>query len=139
MNTAEKKRRFRRDESDSKSTTRRFGNFLRERRQRMGIDVVALSRITGLTPDYIYKIERGYSPIPATERLLQIAAALGIDRSEMLENANRIEPEIVDAIRGKQEEVISIIRMFRGYPPSALRYARERLEMILDELKQEAS
>jgi transcriptional regulator with XRE-family HTH domain len=140
MNSAiEKKRRFRREESDSKVSARRFGSYLRDVRRRSGVDIPSLARSTGLTPDYLYKIERGYSPVPATERIIQIAAALGVDRGEMLENANRIEPDIMEAIRGKQTEVTSIIRLFRGYPPSALEYVKERIEMILDELNTKAS
>jgi transcriptional regulator with XRE-family HTH domain len=135
MEAIEKRRRFRREDSDSKNQAKRFGSYLRQQRTSRGIDVVSLSRTVGLTPDYFYKIERGYSPIPATERLIQIAAAMGISRQEILEVSNRVEPDILDVIRGKQQEVLSIIRLLRGLPPSAIRYVNERIPSILEEIQ----
>ena len=135
MSALEKRRRFRREESDSKASARRFGIFLREARKKSDMDVTSLSRVLGLTPDYFYKIERGYSPIPATERLIQIAAALGIDREEMLEEANRIEPDILEIIRDKQSEILSIIKLLRGLPPSCITYLSARIPSIIEEVQ----
>lgn len=135
MEAIEKRRRFRREESDSKAQARRFGAYLRRVRQDRGIDVVTIARTIGLTPDYFYKIERGYSPIPATERLFQIAAVLGISRHEVLEEANRVEPDILDVIKGKQEEVLEIIKLLRNLPPSAVKYVGARLPSIIEELR----
>lgn len=136
MHTSEKRHRFRREFSSTGSNAKRFGLFLKEARQRAGIEVSELARLLGLTPDYIYKIERGYSPIPATERLYQIAAAIGMPREEILAAADRLDPELGEFLRANQFEVLAIIKMLRGYPPSALQYVKERIPLIIEEIEE---
>lgn len=131
----EKRHRFRRGDATTKAKSKRFGTFIRSARQRAGLDVATVARATGLTADYIYKLERGYSPVPATERILQLATVLGIEADKILTITNRLEPEIFEAVRDKQVAVCTFIRLTRFLPPSALEYIIERMNDIIAELE----
>lgn len=138
MNISERRHRFRREISNTGSNAKRFGLFLKEARQKAKIEVTELAHLIGLTPDYIYKIERGYSPIPATERLYQIAAVIGMPREQILSAADRLDPVLGEFLKNNQADCLAIIKMLRAYPPSVLRYIKERIPSILEDIEEMA-
>ncbi|GEM_PF-3996197 len=71
----------------------RIGRIVRGWRIDQGIDQPTLARMTGLSQEYISKLERGLSADPGISRVIRIAQALGHTVPELLEAAGLIERE----------------------------------------------
>lgn len=71
---------------DTKAVDRYIGSRIREERIRRGMSQTDLAQLVGITYQQAHKYERGVNRTSAS-RLVQIAAVLGIDVSELLPGA----------------------------------------------------
>ena len=122
--TGTSRRRFRQlERRDSHVQDRdHFGKLLQGERLAQGMTVAELSSICGLTKDYLYKIERGDAVPPASERIVQIAKAMGVNKDRLLSYANLISEDVEEDIFNNPELICSIIREMTGHGKSGLKY-----------------
>lgn len=59
------------------------GTAIRAHRQAQRLSIRALAQLTGLTPGYLSRLERGQIKKPAREKLLRIAEALGVPPADI--------------------------------------------------------
>lgn len=112
-----------------------FGKLLKAERIAQDLTVSELASVCGLTKDYLYKIERGDAAPPANERIIQISKALGVSPDRILSYANRIAPDIEDAIMRNPELISEIVRSIANHGESGISYLKKILSIAVQELK----
>ena len=93
-----------------------FGSVLRLLRVDAGASLRSLAAAVGVSSAYLSRVENGHDPAPTPDRLIAIAAALGLPPSLLIELAERVEP----GVSGYLSEVPAANRLF-------LEIARRRL------------
>jgi transcriptional regulator with XRE-family HTH domain len=81
-------------EPQVKSLHLTFGTEVRRRRTELGMSLVKLAMLSGLTPNYIGKLERG-KVNPALSTMTLIAAGLGAQLRELIGNIDKLSPSAV--------------------------------------------
>jgi transcriptional regulator with XRE-family HTH domain len=71
-----------------------FGEWLRTTREAKHLSQRALAAEMGVTPGYIWQVERGTAPIPTDDRLERLAEVLGEDREQVFKNAGRLPEDL---------------------------------------------
>ncbi len=135
--TGTSRRRFRKVQRSDVLVQERdhFGKLLREERIAQGMTVPELASVCGLTKDYLYKIERGDAAPPASERIIQISKAMGVNPDRVLSHANRISPDVEDAIMSKPDIICGIIRTIAPHGESGLKYLSKIIDTAVSDLK----
>ena len=87
-----------------------FGDTLRNFRLKSGIGLRELARMIDKSPGYISDVELERVPPPSEEVILKIADALGVDRSELLTAARKVDPELSDYVL-RQPNAADFLRM----------------------------
>ena len=102
-----------------------LGDWIRARRAGQGISQRELADLAGLSRSYLCDIERGRGTQPSIESLDRIGAALGADRTELLQVAGILEPRIDSAQSIRERRLIAVFRGLTDGGMGALeRYAR---------------
>jgi transcriptional regulator with XRE-family HTH domain len=114
-----------------------FGDTLRNARKRAGLDVAEVAKRVGVSRDYLYKIERGEAPAPGTERIDQLANAVGADRDEFHLAAGKLPREVLDSFRIDPIVTTKIVRMARQLGPLGRRFVLMQIEKTMMELEAE--
>ena len=81
-------------EPQVKSLHLTFGTEVRRRRTELGISLAKLAMLSGLTPNYIGKLERG-KVNPALSTMTLIAAGLGVHLRELIGDMAQLSPSAV--------------------------------------------
>lgn len=76
-----------------------FGHTLRILRNTAGVSLRALARQIGVSPAYLSQVETGKVPAPRQARILEIEAALGVQRGYLLSAARRLDSQVVDFLQ----------------------------------------
>jgi|SRR5579859_1854168 len=76
----------------NKKQAKRFGAWLRQRRQEAGLSAIQLAKRTGTTDGTIVRIEQGQIASPAPAKLSRIAQALGLSLADVYAMAGYAVP-----------------------------------------------
>jgi transcriptional regulator with XRE-family HTH domain len=89
-----------------------FGKKLRDSRLNADVGLRELARLIEKSPGYISDVEHDNVPPPSEDVILKIAAALNVDKNELLTAAQKMDPEISRYIT-REPEVADFLRMAR--------------------------
>ena len=92
-------------------TTKRFGDFLRKKREKTKISLRKFALETNLDPAYLSRLERGVFLAPREEIVKQIAKALCDLQNLPIAECEKLERELLEAAghRAKSEDLIAEI------------------------------
>jgi len=89
-----------------------FGKKLRELRVNSEIGLRELARLIDKSPGYLSDVEHDNVPPPSEDVILKIAAALYVDKKELLIVAQKMDPEISSYV-AQDAEAADFLRMAR--------------------------
>ena len=94
-----------------------FGEFIRQRRQELGLGIREIERITDglIKAPYLSRIEHSRENPPGVKILTKLAEILEVDRDEMFAIAKKIPPELQTEYFTK-ESVRTFFRMVNEDP-----------------------
>ena len=78
--------------------TETFGKMLRNLRQAAGVGLRQLGRVIDKSPGYLSDVELDNVPPPSEEVIVRIAAALQVDKKDLLRVARKMDPELSNYI-----------------------------------------
>ena len=87
-----------------------FGKKLRDFRIHADDGLRELARLIGKSPGYISDVEQDHVPPPSEDVILKIAAALTVDKKELLIVARKMDPEISSYV-AQDPEAADFLRM----------------------------
>lgn len=64
-----------------------FGDYIRNRRRYLSLTLKAIEALSGISPSYLSRIERGERPAPDPEQINSLALALKVDPDFLLQLA----------------------------------------------------
>lgn len=136
IGSGRERRRFRQlpDKDKQLETKQEFGKTLKAMRELAGLEVKVLSSIVGLTPDYIYKLERGDTSPPADERIFQLARAIGGSPDDLFSSVGRVAPDVREVFEAFPEETGAILRKIRPLGKLGRAYVLEKVEEAVREV-----
>lgn len=109
----------------------RFGDFIRERRERLkendsSFSVRQVAKRIDVEPSYLSKVERGETAPPSEAKIQRLADDLGEDPDVLLALAGKVSSELQAVILKRPELFAGLIRELREMPDHAiLRLVRE--------------
>ena len=74
--------------------TETFGHILNRLRQKAGIGLRELARMIDKSAGYLSDVENNHVPPPSEAVILTIAAALNVDKNQLLIAARKMDPEL---------------------------------------------
>lgn len=80
-----------------------FGKKLRDLRVQSDVGLRELARLIDKSPGYLSDVEQDHVPPPSEDVLLKIAAALNVDKTQLLTAAQKMDPEISRYVAQKPE------------------------------------
>jgi transcriptional regulator with XRE-family HTH domain len=89
-----------------------FGKKLRDFRIHADVGLRELARLINKSPGYLSDVEQDHVPPPSEDVLLKIAAALNVDKKELLNSAQKMDPEISRYV-AREPEIADFLRMAR--------------------------
>jgi transcriptional regulator with XRE-family HTH domain len=89
-----------------------FGKKLRDLRIHADVGLRELARLINKSPGYLSDVEHDHVPPPSEDVLLKIAAALYVDKKELLNSAQKMDPEISRYV-AREPEIADFLRMAR--------------------------
>jgi transcriptional regulator with XRE-family HTH domain len=89
-----------------------FGEKLRKCRLAAGFGLRELARRCGKSAGYLSDVERGHVAPPSEPTIVKIAAALGVERKDLLAAARKVDPELSSYVAQKPEAA-DFLRMAR--------------------------
>src|ERR1700737_5139348 len=92
----------------------KFGQFVRREREAKGIGLREMSKMIGVSPTYLSKIERDEFPPPAEDKVRKIAAIIGCDADELLAQADRVSSDLSEIIKRRPVQVAALLRTTKG-------------------------
>jgi PTS system nitrogen regulatory IIA component len=106
-----------------------FGPTIRLLRQAKGISLREMARKLGVSPAFLSQIEAGRQHKIPKQRIVQVAAMLGVSDSYLLGTAHQIHPDVVDFLRQTPEAAeFMIAAMKSGLAPEDFSQLREALK-----------
>ena len=75
-----------------------FGKILRRLRLQSGNGLRELARRIDKSPGYLSDVEQDNVPPPSEEVIVNMAAALNVDKNQLLQAAHKMDPELSDYI-----------------------------------------
>jgi len=78
--------------------TRRLGQYLRARREELGLSARALARAVDVRDSTILRLETGTYAAPAADKLARIAAHLKLDLADVFAMADYVVPEALPSL-----------------------------------------
>jgi transcriptional regulator with XRE-family HTH domain len=92
--------------------TEAFGKKLRDIRIHADVGLRELARLINKSPGYLSDVEHDHVPPPSEDVIVKIAAALGVDKKELLAIAKKMDPEISNYV-AREPEAADFLRMAR--------------------------
>jgi transcriptional regulator with XRE-family HTH domain len=77
----------------------RFGEFVRLRREELGITLRGLAKQIEVSGAYMSKMERGLDSPPTPAKIKKLAEILKVDPDHLLGLANKMDPQVQDILR----------------------------------------
>jgi transcriptional regulator with XRE-family HTH domain len=88
----------------------KFGAFIRREREAKEIGLREMSKLIGVSPTYLSKIERDEFPPPAEDKVRAIAKIIECDVDDLLARAGRVSTDITDIIKRHPVELAALLR-----------------------------
>jgi transcriptional regulator with XRE-family HTH domain len=82
----------------SQDHTRRLGQYLRARREELGLSARAVARAVGVRDSTILRLEAGVYGAPAADKLARIAEQLKLDLADVFALANYVVPTSLSSL-----------------------------------------
>src|ERR1700730_6860941 len=92
----------------------KFGQFVRREREAKGIGLREMSKMIGVSPTYLSKVERDEFPPPAEDKVRKIAKIIECDADDLLARAARGSSDISDIIKRHPVELAALLRSTKG-------------------------
>src|ERR1700726_1901121 len=92
----------------------KFGQFVRREREAKGIGLREMSKMIGVSPTYLSKIERDEFKAPAEDKVRAIAEIIGGDADDLLARAGRVASDLSDIIKQHPRELAALLRTTKG-------------------------
>jgi transcriptional regulator with XRE-family HTH domain len=92
--------------------TEAFGKKLRDIRIHADVGLRELARLINKSPGYLSDVEHDHVPPPSEDVIVKMAAALGVDKKELLAIAKKMDPEISNYV-AREPEAADFLRMAR--------------------------
>jgi len=89
-----------------------FGETLRQIRIDSGLGLRELARLIDKSPGYLSDVENGRVPPPSEAVIIDISAALEVDKKGLLFAARKVDPELSEYV-ARKSEVADFLRMAR--------------------------
>jgi transcriptional regulator with XRE-family HTH domain len=90
-----------------------FGDFIRDRREALGITLRHVAGQIGVSGAYMSKMERGLDTPPSPDKIARLAGVLQVDVDHLLALANKMDPQLQQIIH-KVEGLPAFLRTFYG-------------------------
>ena len=87
-----------------------FGKILRRFRMQSGNGLRELARLIDKSPGYLSDVEQDNVPPPSEEVIINIAAALNVDKDQLLLAAHKMDPELSNYI-AEEPQAADFLRM----------------------------
>ena len=87
-----------------------FGKKIRDLRISSDVGLRELARLINKSPGYLSDVEHDKVPPPSEDVILKIAAALNVDKKELLTAAQKMDPEISNYV-AREPEAADFLRM----------------------------
>lgn len=96
--------------------TETFGHILNRLRLDAGIGLRELARLVNKSAGYLSDVENNHVPPPSEEVILTIAAALNVDKNQLLKAAQKMDPELTYYV-AREPQAADFLRMAKdkGY------------------------
>lgn len=108
------------------SRREKFGAFIRQKREAREIGLREMSKMIGVSPTYLSKVERDEFTPPTEEKVRAIAKILECDADDLLARAGRVSSDIADIIKRHPVELSALLRTANGLNDEEIaRLARE--------------
>jgi transcriptional regulator with XRE-family HTH domain len=91
-------------------TDKSFGEWLKTVRESRGLSQRRLAAAVGVTPGYVWQVEKGTAPVPTDDKLERLSAALGETIDTVFSHAGRIPPDLLQALQSDTEFRWKILR-----------------------------
>jgi transcriptional regulator with XRE-family HTH domain len=92
--------------------TETFGKKIRDLRVNSEMGLRELARLINKSAGYLSDVEHDHVPPPSEDVIVKIAAALGVDKKELLTIAKKMDPEISYYV-AREPEAADFLRMAR--------------------------
>lgn len=92
----------------------KFGIFVRQRREELGITLRGLCRSIELSPTYLSKIEQGEFLPPSEEKVKLLARYLRVDEDKLMGLADRIPSDFKEIFTHQPKPVADFLRTAKG-------------------------
>jgi transcriptional regulator with XRE-family HTH domain len=73
-----------------------------------------MAKMSGVSPTYLSKIERGEFDPPAEDKVRKIAEIIGCDADELLARAGRVSSDLSEIIKRRPVELAALLRTTKG-------------------------
>lgn len=90
-----------------------FGKILRDLRLKGGIGLRELAALIHKSPGYLSDVELDQVPPPSEKMILDIANAMGVDKSTLLSAARKVDPEISEYVV-EEPQAADFLRMAKS-------------------------
>lgn len=80
------------------NNTTEFGQFIRKKREELGLTLRAFAKELDLSPTFISELERGISRCPSEENIIKMANLLDVEPNKLITLAGKIPNEFVPDI-----------------------------------------
>jgi len=87
-----------------------FGKILRKLRMQSGMGLRELARLIDKSPGYLSDVEQDNVPPPSEEVIINIAAALNVNKNLLLLAAHKMDPELSNYI-AEEPQAADFLRM----------------------------
>ena len=88
----------------------KFGKFVRRRREAKDFGLRQMSKMIGVSPTYLSKVERDEFNPPAEEKIKAIAEILDLDVDELLARGGKVSSDLTEIIKEHPRTVAQILR-----------------------------
>lgn len=87
-----------------------FGKTLKEKRMDTGLSLREFAGRVGISPGYLSDLENEKVAPPSETVILDMAKALGVDKTELLKAAEKVDPEVTEYV-AQEPRAADFLRM----------------------------
>jgi len=107
-------------EGGEMETREAFGQEIARLRAAKGLSQRKLAELVELSPGFMSRLERGLFSPPSDDKIIALAAILGVDRDALLAKAGRASKDLEERIVENPELMASVVRLLGALDPDSL-------------------
>ena len=115
------------------STSKPFGQMLREKRLAKGHSLRSFAKLVDVSPTYLSQVEQGNVLPPTADRVKRMAEMLGENSDEWIALAGRVSKDLSEIIQKHPTEMPELLREASGMTPEQFRQLREQVRKIKEQ------